>query len=163
MSPLAAPQFPCIPLPRPVSAGRGEVKQTLRSMPHSWDLLAGETPWEVGPSLGFPAAGPRRRDGSVVVSPASGTLARWQLGRHRPTHQPRPMFGIMDGWAGLEAGSGHLRSNTQPASQQVCVGFHLASCSPGWPPNHKTPPHLSSPPIICDRFTLHSYTPRPFL
>lgn len=118
----------------------------LRSMPHSWDLLAGETPWEAGPSLGFPAAGPRRRDGSVVVSPASGTLARWQLGRHRPTHQPRPMFGIMEGWAGLEAGSGHLRSNTQPASQQVCVDFHLASCSPGWPPNHKTPPHLSSSP-----------------
>lgn len=111
--------------------------------------------------LGLVGRGNPLGGGTVIGVPrCRPQTARWVCGRFagfwhagtlaaRPSQTDSPAAPDVrdhDGWAGLEAGSGHLRSNTQPASQQVCVDFHLASCSPGWPPNHKTPPHLSSSP-----------------
>jgi hypothetical protein len=98
--PHVAPRRPPIPLhptPRPVSAERGEVKQSI--------------------VLGVPRCRPQRRDGSSRFAglwQASGTLAA------RPSQTEPAAPDVRDhGWAGLEAGSGHLRSNAQPAIYAV--------------------------------------------
>lgn len=100
MSPLAAPQFPCIPLRRPVSAERGEVMEQHARIPH-FCALAGTTPW-AGAVLRFPAAGPRRRDGSRRLAGFwhAGTLAA------RPSQTDSPAApDVRDhGWMGWSGG-----------------------------------------------------------
>lgn len=81
MSPLAAPQFPCIPLPRPVSAERGEVKQALAEHASLLGLVGRGNPLGGGTVIGVPRCRPQ--------------TARWVCGRfagfwHAGTLAARP-------------------------------------------------------------------------
>lgn len=105
-------------------------------------------------------------DGEMGLWSFRRLLARWHAGSSavtdRLTSRARCSGSWMDGlvWRQGQAICGQTRNLLRSRYASISISRRVR---PDGRPTTRPPLTCPPPPIICDRFTLHSYTPRPFL